>query len=131
MRWSPGMVVIFYFLTQVVVTQMCSIRDNSCKCILLICAASVVSNSVRPHRWQPTRLLCPRDSLGKNTGVGCHALLQGIFSTQGSNTGLSHCRQILYCLSHQESPRIQEWVAYPFSRGRWILHLLSYEGSPR
>ena len=37
---------------------------------------SVVSNSVRPHRWQPTRLLCPQDSLGKKTGVGCHFLLQ-------------------------------------------------------
>ena len=41
------------------------------------------------------------DSPGKNTGVGCHALLQGIFSTQGSNLGLLHCRQILYCLNHQ------------------------------
>ena len=40
-------------------------------------------------------------SPGKNTGVGCHALLQGIFPTQGSNSGLPHCRQILYYLSHQ------------------------------
>ena len=40
---------------------------------------------------------------GKNTGVGCHFLLQGIFLTQGSNLGLPHCRQILYCLHHQES----------------------------
>ena len=38
---------------------------------------------------------------GKNTWVGCHALLQGIFPTQGSNPGLLHCRQILYHLSHQ------------------------------
>ena len=43
-----------------------------------------------------------RDSPGKNTAVGCHALLQGIFPTQGSNSGLLHCRQILYYLSHQE-----------------------------
>ena len=57
------------------------------------------------------------DSLGKNTGVGCHALLQGIFPTQESNPGLSHCRQILYYLSHQGSPKILEWVAYPFPRG--------------
>ena len=42
-----------------------------------------------------------RDSLGKNTGVGCHALLQGIFPTQGSNPGLMHFRQILYQLSYQ------------------------------
>ena len=57
------------------------------------------------------------DSPGKNTGVGCHALLQGIFPTQGSNSGLSHCGPTLYHLSHQGSPRILEWVAYPFSKG--------------
>ena len=39
------------------------------------CVTSVVSNSVQPHRWQPTRLLCPWDSPGKNTGVGCHFLV--------------------------------------------------------
>ena len=57
------------------------------------------------------------DSSGKNTEVGCHALFQAVFLTQGSNPGLPHCRQILYWLSHQGSPRILEWVAYPFSRG--------------
>jgi len=40
------------------------------------------------------------DSAGKNTGVGCHALLQEIFPTQGLNPGLPHCGQILYHLSH-------------------------------
>ena len=44
-------------------------------------------------------------SPSKNTGVDCHALLQGIFPTQGSNPGLPLCRQILYCLSHQGNPR--------------------------
>ena len=44
------------------------------------------------------------DSPGKNTGVGCHALLQGIFPTQGLNPGILHCRGILYHLSHQGSP---------------------------
>ena len=57
------------------------------------------------------------DSPGKNTGVGCQALLQGIFPTQGSNSGLPHCRRILHHLSHQASPWILEWVAYPFSKG--------------
>ena len=57
------------------------------------------------------------DSPGKNTGVGCRALLQGIFSTHGLNPGFPHCRQIIYHLSHQGSPRILEWVAYPFSSG--------------
>ena len=50
------------------------------------------------------RLLCPWNSPGKNTGLGCHSLLQGIFPTQGLNLGLLHCRQILYHLSHQGSP---------------------------
>ena len=49
-------------------------------------------------------LHCPWDSPGKNTAVGCHALLQGIFPTQGSNLGLPHYRRILYHLSYQESP---------------------------
>ena len=44
------------------------------------------------------------DSPGKNTGVGCHDLLQGIFQTQGLNPGLPHCQHILYHLSHQGSP---------------------------
>jgi len=57
------------------------------------------------------------DSPDKNTGVGCHDLLQGIFPTQISNSALLHFRWILYHLIHQGSPRILEWVAYPFSMG--------------
>ena len=64
---------------------------------------SVVSNSLGSCELYPTRLLCPWDSPGKSTGVGCHFLLQGIFLTQGSNPGLLHCRQMLYLLSHQGS----------------------------
>ena len=66
---------------------------------------SVVSDSLRPHGLQPTRLLYPPDSLGKNTGVGCRFLLQGIFLTQGSDPGLLHCRQILHRLSYEGSVR--------------------------
>ena len=88
----------------------------------------------------------PGDSPGKNTKVGCHVPLQGIFPTQGSNLSLPHCRQILYHLSHQESPIILEWVAYPFSRGSswwtlesnqgllhcwWIFYQLSYQRNPK
>ena len=60
-----------------------------------------MSNSLRPHGLQTARLLCPWNSPGKNSGVGCHFLLQRIFPTQGSNPGLPHCRQTLYHLSHQ------------------------------
>ena len=53
----------------------------------------------------------------RNTGVGSLPLLQGIFPTQRLNPGLSHCRHILYQLSHKGSTRVLEWVAYPFSSG--------------
>ena len=73
---------------------------------------SVVSDSLQPHG-----LYSPWNSLGQNTGVGSLSLLQGIFPTQGLNPGLPHRRWILYQLSHKGSPRLLEWVAYPFSRG--------------
>ena len=71
---------------------------------------SVVSDSLRSHG-----LYSPWNFPGQNTGVGSLSLLQGIFPTQGLNSGLTHCRRILYHLSQQGSPRILEWVAYPFS----------------
>ena len=104
-----------------------------------------MSDSLRPHGLWPIRLFCPRDFPGKSAGVDCHFLLQGIFPTKGSNPGLLHCRPMLYCLSHQGSPKIRiseshsvmsdslkthglyspwilqarilEWVSFPFSRG--------------
>ena len=76
--------------------------------MLNVCeSGSVVSDSL-----QLRGLYSPWNSLGQNIGVGSPSLLQGIFPTQGSN-GLLHCRWILYHLSHQGSPRILEWVAYP------------------
>ena len=73
---------------------------------------SVVSDSLWPHG-----LHSPSNSPGQNTGAGSLSLLQGIFSTQGLNAGLPHCRQILYQLSHKTGPRILEQVAYRFSSG--------------
>ena len=75
-------------------------------------SCSVVSKSLQLHG-----LYSPRNSLGQNTGVGSLSFLQGIFLTQESNPGFPHCWQILHQLSHKGSPRILEWVAYPFSRG--------------
>ena len=77
---------------------------------------SYVSDSLRPHELLPARHLCPWGFSRQESWMGCHALLQGIFPTQGLNSGLLHCRRILYCPSYQKSPRILEWVAYPFSR---------------
>ena len=53
-------------------------HDSMPGCCCRCCVASVVSDFVRPHRRQPTRLPCPWDSPGKNTGVSCHFLLQCI-----------------------------------------------------
>ena len=77
-----------------------------CLCLL---SCSVVSSSLQLHGLQPAKLLCPWNFAGKNMGVGCHFLLQGIFMTQGLNLCvqcLLRCRQILYPLSHWGSPVI-------------------------
>ena len=68
------------------VTQSCLTLCNSMDC-------SPPGSSV--HRHSP----------GKNPEVGSHSLLQGIFSSQGLNQNLLHCRQILYCLRYQGSPK--------------------------
>ena len=60
------------FHPEFVFLQIC---DSVCACWV----ASVVSGSFWPYGPCPARLLCPWDSPGKNTGVGCHALLQGVF----------------------------------------------------
>ena len=79
-------------------------RNNEGHVYTCVCVTSVVPDSLRLRGLQPARLLCPGNPPGQNTGVGCHALLQGIFPTQGLNPGLPHCRQILYFLSTQEAP---------------------------
>ena len=63
---------------------------------------SVMSNSLRHHSLQPASSFV--HGIFQNTGVGRHSLLQGIFPTQAQNPGLPHCRQTLYCLSHQGNP---------------------------
>ena len=70
-------------------------------------SCSVMSDSLRPHGLWPTRFLCPWDSPGKNTGVSCHFLLQGIFPNQGPNPHLLHCRCMHYHLSHRDSEERQ------------------------
>ena len=75
--------------------------------LLMLCfSLSVRLTLCDPMDCSPPGSSVHGDSLGKNTRVSCHALLQGIFQTQELNPGLSHCRQILYHLSHQGSPHI-------------------------
>ena len=100
-------------LTHVTDCSICSVSD------LLFCFGSVSYPSwhIFSSLGVGNFFYSPWSSLGQNTGVGNLSLLQGIFPTQGSNPGLLHSRWILYQLSHKGSPRILEWVAYPFSRG--------------
>ena len=92
-------------------------RMSSVDTHVLCLVAQSCPTLCNPMDYSPPGSSVHGDSPGKNTGVGCHSLLQGIFPTQGLNPGLPHGRGILYQLSHQGSPRTLEWVAYPFSTG--------------
>ena len=86
-------------------------------CTVLCLVAQWCPTLCDPMDCSPPGSSVHGDSPGKNTRVGCHTLLQGIFPTQESDPGIWHCRRILYSLSHQGSQRVLEWVAYLFSRG--------------
>ena len=74
-----------------------------------------MSDSLPSHRLDPTRLLCPWNAPDKNTGVGCHSFLQGLFPIQGLNPGLLHSRQILHYLSYQGSPYLADLEPVSFT----------------
>jgi len=81
-HWIGSHVILVkYFLSLGVIFLMCK-----CECWVI----SVMSDSLRPYGLWPARLLCPLDSPGKNTGMGCHALLQKIFPTHRLNPCLLH-----------------------------------------
>ena len=98
---SKVMSLLFNMLSRLVITFI-----SRSKCLLISWqlspsaviseSHSVVSESLRSHR-----LYSPWNSPGQNTGVGSLSLLQGIFPTQGLNSGLPHCRRILHQLSHK------------------------------
>ena len=107
------------------------INSSSCCCCCYV--TSVVSDSVRPHKWQPTRFLCPWDSPGKNTGVGCHFLLQFMKVKSESEVAQS-CPTVsdpMDCSLPGSSvhgifqARVLEWGAFAFSvwRMTYILFL--------
>ena len=96
--------------------NLCSTKDSE----RLLRSAQLLSHVqlfATPWTVAPPGFSVHGDCPGKNTGVGSHSLRQGIFPNQGSNSGLLHCRQSLYHLNHQGSPRILEQAAYPFCRG--------------
>ena len=75
----------------------------------------------------PTLCHCPWNSPGKNTGVGCHFLLQGIIRTHVSNPGLLNCKQILYCLSHWEAPQYSVNIFKWMNEHTFFFHLDWYK----
>ena len=92
----PQSVILMWFLEK---------NNITISCLLGLSVESVKGLVVRIFVI-PWTVACQTlwNSTDKNTGVGCHDLLQGIFLTHRSNLGLLHCRQILYCLNHQGSP---------------------------
>ena len=77
--------------------------EDFCIYVYVLCLVSQPCPTLcDPMHCSPPGSFVHGDSPGKNTGVGCHALLQGIFPTQGSNPGLLHCRRIFLHLSYQE-----------------------------
>ena len=92
--------------------QICKALTHPCCSLLflraLCCCCCLVAKScltlLRPHGLQPARLFCPWGFPGKNTGVGCHFLLQGFFPTQGSNPYFLHQPVGSLPLSHQRNP---------------------------
>ena len=93
-----------------------------------------MSDSVRPHRWQPNRLPCPWDSPGKNTGVGCHFLLQCMKVKSESEVAQScpTLSDLMDCSPPSSSvhgifqARVLEWGAIAFSMNRYYRHTKNF-----
>ena len=88
-KWNPVLVVLLH-VWHFIQHHVLKVHPHGMHACLV---ASVTSESLGPQGLYPARLLYPQDSPGKNTGVGCHALLQGTFPTQGSNM---HLLSLLY-----------------------------------
>ena len=105
-----------------------SVGFNEASAVLCLVALSCLTLR-NPMDCSPPSSSVHGDSSGKNTGVGCQALLQGIFPTEGSNPGLPHCRLILYQPSHQGSPQCQ-CVSPQMSRRILSPGTLAHSGIP-
>ena len=84
--------------------------EHLCKCV----SRSVMSDSLQPHELQPARLLCPWNSQGKNTWVGCHSLLQGIFPCQFSFTINNFLGLLFHTSTQILNPLFIHWSIFPF-----------------
>ena len=86
-------------------TQGGGLHTALCVCLCVCLIAQSCPTLCDPLDYSPPGSSVHRNLPGKNIGVGCHAFLQGIFPTQGSNPDLPHCRQILYQLSFKGSQK--------------------------
>ena len=102
----------FWSLPAFPFSQLLKLISSYIHLIQYVHVCTVVSNSLPPHELQPARVICPCSFPGKNAGVNCHFLLQGIFPTQESNLDLQHCKQILYQLSNGEAPYNMQFIVY-------------------
>ena len=120
-------------MSKLCTTQGCSAHASFARLLLLLLSHFSLSNSVRAHRWQPTRLPCPWDSPGKNTGVGGHFLLQ-CMKVKSESEVAQLCPTLcspMDCSLPGSSvhgifqARVQEWGAITFSDlpGWWWLNL--------
>ena len=96
--------IIYYCIDRIIIVGRCWVSRWGFNCIVLCLVAQSCPTLCASMDCSPPGCSVHGDSPGKNTGVDCHALLQGIFPTQGSNPGLPRCRQVVYHLSHQGSP---------------------------
>ena len=97
--WTLPLSVLFWVSWKVFMVPFAFLTEKDLLWLHVCESCSVMSDSLWPHG-----LYTPWNSPGQNTGVGSLFLLQGIFPTQGSNSGLLHCRRILNQLSHKGSP---------------------------
>ena len=100
-------------------------------CVVLFLVAQSYLTLCNPMDCSQPGFSVHGDSPGKNTWVGCHALLQGIFPTQELNPGLPHCRWILYHLSHKGSPRTLSLLQRNFlTRNQIMVRALQVDSLP-
>ena len=87
--WAPGHPEIMTINKQPTYTHSVLTQSLCFSLLVYVCpVTAVTSDSLQPYGLKPTGLLCPWNSPGKNTGVACHVLLQGIFLIQGLNPSL-------------------------------------------
>ena len=139
--WRDVTGLLIYATIQQKLTQ----RGDATVCSAVL-SCSVVSDLLWPHGLWPTRLLCPWGFSRQKYWSGLPCPLPGDLPDPGSDSGLLHCKRILYHLNHQGSPWILEWVGslsllqgifltweskWSLLHYRQIFYQLSYQGSPK